>query len=622
MKIYYLNFILLLLFSNCTYGQIDSTFSELRGYEDNLNVTQLFYRVNSSFDNGTVSERINNIYNYNLSENRDSIFLYDKSYSSPVGTHYTFVTDFQLVNSSLSEYYYAGSSSSSFEPVPMLFYNKINLPYSINSFHGETSKVIVDSSSDENKIYVCVTGSPSGTFQKSEFSNNQFDLVDSLENIYLLYVLYKPDLIYFAMDKNGNLLRAKDSLENFKLVDSTKTEMYYYNNLNNDFIHDADNKHLYRKVVDRNINSLLVSDHSGAISSWAVKYQSSSNFFFCNDNTESGCIYLAEGNIIYKSENFAESFSVFKEFDETISGIYKKPGGNLYVITATKLLELADDKLNILRSLNSGISFYPLQVGNRWWYKKSIKWMSENKDAYFLKEIISKEILNNGFEYFKIKETGTGYDRIYFERIDSTTGMLYRNENEFDAEIVNLNMKYGETLKLNTGSVIKYSSTRRVLFQKKVYDTKNYELLCCEYGGFSLIKNIGVLYQSQNIVDTPEEYDTLIGGVINGVVFGDTTKVGIYEQPIYFPANLSLKQNYPNPFNPNTKIRFSIPENGMVTLKVFDILGREVETLINKEQIAGNYEVEFNGTNYTSGLYFYQLQYNNSILVRKMLILK
>jgi hypothetical protein len=60
----------------------------------------------------------------------------------------------------------------------------------------------------------------------------------------------------------------------------------------------------------------------------------------------------------------------------------------------------------------------------------------------------------------------------------------------------------------------------------------------------------------------------------------------------------------------------------MISLKVFDVLGREIATLINMEQIAGNYEVEFDGTTYPSGLYIYQLQSANSILARKMLLLK
>lgn len=84
----------------------------------------------------------------------------------------------------------------------------------------------------------------------------------------------------------------------------------------------------------------------------------------------------------------------------------------------------------------------------------------------------------------------------------------------------------------------------------------------------------------------------------------------------------NLKQNYPNPFNPTTKIGFSIPSAGIVELKVFDILGNEITTLVNDFKPAGNYTVEFNAGNLPSGIYFYKLQAGNRVLSGKMILLK
>ncbi len=86
----------------------------------------------------------------------------------------------------------------------------------------------------------------------------------------------------------------------------------------------------------------------------------------------------------------------------------------------------------------------------------------------------------------------------------------------------------------------------------------------------------------------------------------------------------SLEQNYPNPFNPTTMIRYSIPEvsNVPVSLKIYDILGREVETLLNRDQKAGNYEVEFNAGKYTSGMYIYKLTAGNFNSIKKMMLVK
>jgi hypothetical protein len=83
-----------------------------------------------------------------------------------------------------------------------------------------------------------------------------------------------------------------------------------------------------------------------------------------------------------------------------------------------------------------------------------------------------------------------------------------------------------------------------------------------------------------------------------------------------------LDQNYPNPFNPSTSIKFQIPSSGFVSLKVYDLLGREVSTLISEYKSAGNYEIEFSASELTSGIYVYQLRADNFIQTRKMILLR
>ena len=88
------------------------------------------------------------------------------------------------------------------------------------------------------------------------------------------------------------------------------------------------------------------------------------------------------------------------------------------------------------------------------------------------------------------------------------------------------------------------------------------------------------------------------------------------------PVEYSLQQNYPNPFNPETTIAFTLPENERVKIKIYDVLGREVNTIIDKEMPSGKHEVKFNALNYASGVYFYRLEAGNFIEVKKMILLK
>ena len=96
----------------------------------------------------------------------------------------------------------------------------------------------------------------------------------------------------------------------------------------------------------------------------------------------------------------------------------------------------------------------------------------------------------------------------------------------------------------------------------------------------------------------------------------DTAKIKIS------PDRFELNQNYPNPFNPVTNLEFGIPDLGFVTLKIYDALGKEVTTLVNQTLSPGKYKVEFNGSNLSSGVYYYKLKSGNFEVIRKMVMLK
>ena len=108
-----------------------------------------------------------------------------------------------------------------------------------------------------------------------------------------------------------------------------------------------------------------------------------------------------------------------------------------------------------------------------------------------------------------------------------------------------------------------------------------------------------------------------------------TPPVTNIDPEIRLPDSFSLEQNYPNPFNPSTKIKFTIPavtlngvEESIITLKIYDILGREITTLVNEEKPAGTYEINFNADNLPSGMYLAQLTGNGTAKTIKMCLVK
>jgi photosystem II stability/assembly factor-like uncharacterized protein len=121
--------------------------------------------------------------------------------------------------------------------------------------------------------------------------------------------------------------------------------------------------------------------------------------------------------------------------------------------------------------------------------------------------------------------------------------------------------------------------------------------------------------------------------VSGGNLFAATYNKGVWKRPLSeitkvqemhndIPKEYVLEQNYPNPFNPSTIIRYQVPINGIVTLKVFDVLGKVVRTLVDERQSAGSHSVSFNASDLPSGVYFYRLRVGLFTNTRKMMVLK
>ena len=86
--------------------------------------------------------------------------------------------------------------------------------------------------------------------------------------------------------------------------------------------------------------------------------------------------------------------------------------------------------------------------------------------------------------------------------------------------------------------------------------------------------------------------------------------------------NFVLEQNYPNPFNPATTIKYKIPKTGLVQIKIYDVIGRELAVLVNEEQTAGEHTATLNAKNLPSGVYFYQLNVGGNVTTKKMILIK
>lgn len=167
-----------------------------------------------------------------------------------------------------------------------------------------------------------------------------------------------------------------------------------------------------------------------------------------------------------------------------------------------------------------------------------------------------------------------------------------------------------------------------VAFSVSAEDPTGYELnFAWIKNGISASINSTYNYRSSFVFPTPR-IDTVTVTVSNPVnSISKTWFVNVVQDPTSvedesIPTEYSLAQNYPNPFNPSTTIKYTIPKQSQVTLKLFDVLGNEIASLVDEQKSIGTYSVDFNADQFSSGIYFYSLRAGNFSAVKKMTLIK
>ena len=148
------------------------------------------------------------------------------------------------------------------------------------------------------------------------------------------------------------------------------------------------------------------------------------------------------------------------------------------------------------------------------------------------------------------------------------------------------------------------------------YDLRSFKLRCTVRDGSNTTKVSNEFYV--DVVNTPPPQASMVAD--NNT--SNTMKLEKENVEVQAPNSYLLNQNYPNPFNPTTKISYSLPEASFVTLKVYDMLGREVSTLVNEMKPAGTFEAEFDASRLSSGTYAYKLTAGGYQIVKKMILTK
>lgn len=614
------------IFSQNIFSQ---TFSELKGFEDQNGNTHLFYRIYQEIKYPDQTVIDNMLYHWDLNNNVDTLFFdaYRVIPNDPLQPGYTLdipAYDFWSLN---PDKYIYSVLEMTMDPLGYIYrsdyqnpvYTDLWAPHHIYISHQDTSIVVADGG--------YVLRSIDGGFTWNQGAFFDFNAMSPFNDNILLGT---------GINK---LVKSTDGGLSYYAVDTG----YYWDKNYNSFYFDEDAQHIYG-IYDwpyenrLTTSKIFVSNNDGEPFSWNLSTEFEGPIYFTYDSVQTGNIFIANYNSVFHSSNYGNTFSLIHHFDERLVGIYKKSGTNkLYIATRYHIYELENNTFNVLKALNANpelLKYYPLAVGDYWVYYGSIQDETGWYGYKYIRKINSLISKPNQKSYFEVEEYefGSSYHQFLYERIDTLSAKIYR----YDEDSIQTNQEYLiDDLRAEIGDSVFshrfvydapytmiYSSD--TTFYGQQIKTKLYNSVFLDQYQYRLFTNFGLVSYFHSF-DFGSDHQSLKGAVINGIVYGDTTVTDINDQAD--PGiSFSLFQNYPNPFNPITTIKYSIPSTGshlnLVSLKIFDVLGKEVAILVNEEKSAGNYYFKFDGSKLASGIYFYQLKSGSFTATKKLMLIK
>lgn len=267
----------------------------------------------------------------------------------------------------------------------------------------------------------------------------------------------------------------------------------------------------------------------------------------------------------------------------------------------------------VLAQDKSSLSFFPLKIGNTWITGD----FSALEPVYFKHQVIDTIRIDNKLYY----EVGLYGSRFFRE---DSLERFYEFKDGTEQVIMDFSMSVGDSIPISSGYTYCFGRKEVETFigtqDEEIHFMLDWDsIIIDDEQTFILQRGVGIFFFKVAFPLSPEY---LVGAVINGVVYGDTTVVSVEKVQKDIPQSFSLSQNFPNPFNPSTTIRFELPKASYIKLKVYNLLGEEVEILVDEFRSPGIYEIKWAPEGLSNGLYFYQIKANGFVESRKLLMVK
>lgn len=486
---------------------------------------------------------------------------------------------------------------------------------------------LLDHASDVNLIFFDFKSS----LHKQEILINTDNYGSSIKNDAQLFLIDNQIIVIYSDSYNNNLIRLfnlkKFPLSNEIEYDDLKSKIYYYRNLYKNGNHyDLIGPQwlqgaflgnvLYK--LNANLSEIVNCDtiYGNNVYNWENSYISIDDFHNPSINFER---FISLNKLVkntYHSQSYVQIHSYYhsnfaydyqlNHYDENLLTILWRGSNSNNDYRDNNLFFLAFD--SNLDSLSGRIwvndSTLASRIDYMIFYKKvqftdngfEIYYRENYKDSVYIK----KQIINNNFEKVGVAELIENYKQDEFiltNSIISNNGNIL--EYWYDNHVVNAQRFDPEYNKIGEPFILRNINNS---FYYNLQDIKLQDDMI-----YMIWEHNNSSGQGTNIYLSAMDFNTL-------------TNIEITE--LVKPIDYWLSNNYPNPFNPSTKISFTIPSPNIVTIKLFDTIGREVKTILNSFKTAGIHEVELNGSALASGVYFYKITSGDYSETKKMVLLK